>query len=386
MRYQRRLLQSSASAILALAAITPAAFAGKGPEPEPPDFDTAFALNAGIGNVALTSARTTTRDVGDRLFRMRAGLRPMEHVVQAEVAPASSAKGAIAPMTRTVSHMNCWEVYGSLFYYTEEQDSQTQVLSPNVPGGPGGLTLFQPDSELDIFGGTVGIERHFNENWSAGLAVSGSNTDVDVSFTGSSDLDTISVSPYISFYKADALGAADFWADVIYSHGFHEFDNQRLTGGGLASGSPDADTDQIELTTGVNFQYASVTHGPYAGVRWIDGTIDSYTEVGPGGIPVPEQDIESLVSILGYQLSFPIVTGGGTFVPQLRGAWEHEFEDDGNSIFGVALGERDEDAAVLGAGIGYYFNSGWNTVLDYEARLSSHVEGHYVSLKVGKEF
>jgi uncharacterized protein YhjY with autotransporter beta-barrel domain len=389
MRYPSRLLQSSACAILALAAVTPIAFAGKTPEPEPePDFDSTFALNVGLGNAALTSARVTTRDVGDRLFRMRAGIPPWEEVSQAEAAPASTAKGGMAKggMTRSVSHMACWEVYGSLFYYTEDQDSQTQILRPGVVGGPAGIALFQPETELDIFGGTVGIERHFNENWSAGFAVTGSNTDVDVSFAGSSDLDTIAVTPYLSFYKANAFGAADYWADVMYSHGFHEFDTQRLTPAGLASGSPDADTDQIEFTTGVNFHSGSVTHGPYGGVRWIDGSVEGYSETGLGGITVPEQDIESLAGILGYQLSFPIKTGSGTLVPQVRGAWEHEFEEDGNEFFGIALGERDEDAAVLGAGIGYYCNSGWNAVLDYEARLSSHVEGHYVSLKVGKEF
>jgi uncharacterized protein YhjY with autotransporter beta-barrel domain len=385
MKYQSRLHTSCACALMALAAVTPVAFAGKQPEPEPPDLDSGLLVASGIGNAALVSARTTTRDVGDRLFRMRAGLRPMEHVVQEEVAPAAGSKGGMA-MTRTVSSMNCWEVYGSLFYYTEEQDSELRRV-PGIVGGPnGGLVLIHPDTDVDIFGGTVGIERHFNENWSAGLALSGSNTDVDMTFAGSSDIDTFAISPYVSFYKADAFGAADYWADLMYSHGFHEFDIQRLTGGGLAIGSPDADTDHLEFTTGVNFQSGNVTHGPYAGLRWIEGSVDSYTEIGPGGGFFPEQDIESLASTLGYQLSFPIQMSVGTLVPQVRGAWEHEFEDDANNILGFPLGQRDEDTAVFGAGIGYYFNSGWNSVLNYEGRVSSNVEGHYVSLKVGKEF
>ncbi len=392
MRYQSRLLPSYVSALLALAAITPTAFAGKLPDPEPepqPDFDSTFGMIAGIGNAALTSARESTRDVGDRLFRMRAGIRPNEDTVQEQAAPATDSKGGISSkggMTRSVSHMDCWEVYGSLFYYTETQDSHTQLLRTGVVGGPAAVTLFQPETDTDIFGGTIGIERHFNENWSAGFALTASNTDTDVSFAGSSDLDTIALTPYISYYKADAFGTADFWADVMYSHGFHEFDTHRFTGTGIATGSPDGDTDQIEFTTGVNFQSGRVTHGPYAGVRWIDGSIDGYQEIGGGGISVPEQDVESLASILGYQLSFPIATSAGTLVPQVRAAWEHEFEDDGNKIFGVSLGERDEDVGVFGAGLGYYFHNGWNTVLDYEARISSQVEGHYVSLKVGKEF
>jgi hypothetical protein len=373
-------------ALLALAAATPLAQAGKGPDPEP-IFDNAILVASGVGNAALTTARVTTRDVGDRLFAMRAGMLPTEETVQSE-AVATDSKGGMSksPITRTVSHLRCWEIYGSLYYYTEEQDAQSGFI-PGVVGGPnGGIVPIHPSTDVDIFGGNIGIVRHFTENWSAGLALGYANTDVDMTFAGDSDIDTFSVTPYISFYKVDAFGSADYWADLMYSHGFNDIDIQRLTGGGLASGSPDADTDQVEFTTGINLGSATLVHGPYAGLRWIDGTVDSYTEVGPGGIAFPEQDIESLASTLGYQLSFPISLSHGKLVPQVRGAWEHEFEDDGNTIFGIPLGQRDEDVAVLGAGLGFYCQSGWNAVLDYEARLSSNIEGHYVSLKIGKEF
>jgi outer membrane autotransporter protein len=73
-------------------------------------------------------------------------------------------------------------------------------------------------------------------------------------------------------------------------------------------------------------------------------------------------------------------------VPQGRAAWEHEFEDDQNTALGLPGGEIDEDIAVLGAGIGYYMTSHWNVVLDYEARLGSENQSHYVGLKAGYEF
>ena len=110
-------------------------------------------------------------------------------------------------------------------------------------------------------------------------------------------------------------------------------------------------------------------------VTMMYGSVEQFN----GGVRVVREHI-------GFCLLVPIQTSAGTLVPQVRGAWEHEFEDDGTTILGFPLGERDEDTAVFGAGIGYYFNSGWNTVLDYEGRLGSNIEGHYVSLKVGKEF
>lgn len=384
MKHQVTSYKSLCLTLLALAAVTPLAHAGK---QEEPFLDTGILVASGVGNAALTTARTTTRDVGDRLFAMRAGILPFTETTQSEPGVTDS-KGGMSktPITRTVSHLNCWEIYGSLYYYTESQDAQSGFI-PGIVGGPAaGIGPIHPDTDVDIFGGNVGIERHFTENWTAGLAVGFANTDVDMTFAGSSDIDTVAVTPYISYYKKDAFGSADYWADLMYSHGFNDMDIHRLTGGGLASASPDADTDEVEFTTGVNFHTGSVVHGPYGGLRWIDGTVDSYTEVGPGGGFFPEQDIESLASTLGYQASFPIHLNHGTLVPQVRGAWEHEFEDDGNSIFGIPLGERDEDVAVLGAGLGFYCQSGWNAVLDYEARLSSNIEGHYVSLKIGKEF
>jgi uncharacterized protein YhjY with autotransporter beta-barrel domain len=386
MKHQVTSYKSLCLSLLALAAATPLAHAGKSPEPLP-TLDSGLLLASGVGNAALSTARATTRDVGDRLFAMRAGILPVSETTQTTAGAADPKGGMASPITRTVSHLNCWEIYGSIYYYSEEQDAQYGVI-PGVVGGPnGGLAQIHPNTDVDVFGGNVGIKHNFSENWSAGLALGFATTDVDTTFSGTSDTDTFAVTPYISYYNTDAFGSADYWADLMYSHGFNDMDIHRFTGAGLASASPEADTDQLEFTTGVNFGSGNVVHGPYGGLRWIDGSVDSYTEIGTGGGALfPEQDLESLASTLGYQASFPIRMTHGTLVPQIRGAWEHEFEDDANVLFGVPLGERDEDVAVLGAGLGFYCQSGWNAVLDYEARLSSNIEGHYVALKIGKEF
>ena len=78
--------------------------------------------------------------------------------------------------------------------------------------------------------------------------------------------------------------------------------------------------------------------------------------------------------------------GSGTFVPQARAAWEHEFEDDLGTVAGLPQGVLDEDLAVLGLGVGYFMNCGWNVILDYEARLGSESQSHFVGLKGGIEF
>jgi uncharacterized protein YhjY with autotransporter beta-barrel domain len=351
--------------------------------------DSGRLVSSTLRATSISSARATTRDVGDRLFRMRAG-RPQP--MQQAAAPAyvdpgpkggMSAKSSKSPIVMPAETRN-WEVYGSVFAFTEDQDQQ--ILSSRNANGALVQTLVHPDTSVDIFGGNAGFEYRFNERWSAGFALAASSTDVDMTFVGNSDIDTLALVPYVSYYQTNAFAGADLYADAMYVYGMNEYDINRITGGGIASGSPDGDYHQIEVTTGLNFRAGTLVHGPYASLRWLDGTIDSYTETGPGAGAFPSSDYESLATNLGYQVSYPIQLSGGVLVPQGRAAWEHEFEDDQNTALGLPGGEIDEDIAVLGAGIGYYMTSHWNVVLDYEARLGSENQSHYVGLKAGYEF
>ena len=121
--------------------------------------------------------------------------------------------------------------------------------------------------------------------------------------------------------------------------------------------------------------------GGYNGQVFLD-----LPEVGPGAAVFPDSDYESLATQLGYQASYVMQMGSGVLVPQVRAAWEHEFEADQGNFAGIPVGQLDEDLAVLGAGVGYYMNCGWNVVLDYEARLGEESQSHYVGLKAGVEF
>jgi hypothetical protein len=338
---------------------------------------------------SITAARATTRDVGDRLFRMRAG-RP-QAMPQAAAPPVdsgakggmSSAKAPASPILMTAEPRN-WEVYGSVFAFTEDQDQQA-VTTRNGTGAPF-QTLVHPDTSVDIFGGNAGFEYRFTPSWSAGFAIGASSSDVDMTFVGSSDIDTVALVPYVSYYRNEAFAGADFYADLMYVYGMSDYDIRRISGGGIATGSPDGDYNQLEFTSGLNFRSGDLVHGPYGSLRWLDGTIDGYAEAGPGAGLFPESDFESLATNLGYQVSYPVTVSGGVLVPQGRAAWEHEFEDDQAAAFGLPGGEIDEDLAVLGAGLGYYMLNGWNVVLDYEARLGSETQSHYVGLKAGYEF
>lgn len=328
-------------------------------------------LTSSLAASTIGLSRTMTRDVGNRLFRLRSGIRP--ETPQPAAAPSYSAKGGGAKDggSGIVTYKACpWEVFGQIYYTHDDQDAQFA----GVAGNP---VLIHPGARSEIFGGNVGFEYEISSNWAAGFAVGAAKTDIDMRTVGDVDVDSWALIPYVSYYQPSLVGSADFYADLLYAYGDHDYD----MGLGGTFGSTDGHTHQLEFTTGLNYRSGALVHGPYAVVRWIDGEIDAHAF--SGGF---DTDLESLATQLGYQLSYPVSVGAGTLVPQARVAWEHEFEDGLGNIGGIPLGTVDEDIAVLGTGIGYYLPCGWNVVFDYEARLGSEGQSHYVGLKAGYEF
>lgn len=333
---------------------------------------------------SISVTRTATRDVGDRLFRMRSGVRT-EPVVTTQPAPYSSkggmAKGGMAKEPIVITTTCPWEVYGQIFYADEDLDAQYRTV--RVPGANFAVRqLIQADTSIEIFGGVVGFDYDFNENLTAGFAISASRANADMRLVGSADIDNVTLMPYISYYRP--MGNMAFYADLLYGYGINDYDTYRLPAG--VAGSTEGNSHTVEFNTGVNFKAGRFVHGPLAQVRWIDGDIDGYTEIGPGSVTYPDADYKSLATQLGYQVSYQAPMGSGTLVPQARIAWEHEFEDSQSTVAGVPLGQLDEDLAVAGAGVGYFMPCGWNVVLDYEGRFGSELQSHYVGMKVGKEF
>jgi hypothetical protein len=318
------------------------------------------------GNLGSTLAlsRSMTRDVGGRLFRMRAGMSHSSLTSHPSAPPLTvSGKGGMAAAPAPTTYAPDWEVWGQFFYSDDSQDAHVA-----------GNRLVRAKTDTEIIGGTVGFERRIDGNLSFGFGVSFAEADVKMRGVASTDIESVAYIPYVSYYRPDALHGADFYVDALYAYSDNDYRIRRV-----AAGSTDGDSHQFELNAGLNYRRGNAVHGPFGQFRYLDGEIDSYG--GFSGV-----DYESLATQLGYQVSFPVHVQGGVLAPQFTAAWEHEFEPGLGRIGGFELGELDEDLAVLGAGVGFYMATGWNMQLNYEARLGSDSENHYAGLKVGKEF
>ena len=333
-----------------------------------------------LQSTTISSARAATGQVTNRLVGIRNGIPAATTQVQAPAAPVHDAKSGMSsksPAFTTEAAPRLWEVYGNLFYIDQETDEQRQVTQAGAP-----LLLF-PGTDTEIWGGSVGIDRRLNDQWLVGLAFTATNADVDVKNFSSTDIDSYYITPYVSYFRENAVMGADYYADALYSYGSQDYDITRNTG---AVGSPDGETHSIEINTGLRFENSGIKHGPFVGLRWITGEIDSYDESGPGALSVNGTDFDSLASIVGYEVAKHVPIQGGILIPYANAAWEHEFEDESVSIGGTPVSIVDEDTFVLGLGVAAQFTNGWTLQPEYQGRFGSDVTQHYAGIRIGYQF
>ncbi|PAW66045.1 MAG: hypothetical protein B9S38_14265, partial [Verrucomicrobiia bacterium Tous-C4TDCM] len=167
-------------------------------------------------------AWASTRDVGSHLYRNRAGIRPGSSLTDEVVAVSPdakggySAKGGAKVASISVPSPNRWEIFGSLFFYSEDNDGDSyrerdkkkddkkkddkyrnHDMVRAISYGANGVATSSSESSLDVYGGSIGAEYRINRNWSVGLGLTASQGDLDMGSDGSSDIDSVSLVPYV---------------------------------------------------------------------------------------------------------------------------------------------------------------------------------------------
>jgi hypothetical protein len=334
------------------------------------------ALNNGTQDGTLTIDRET-----NRVPQYRWGVFD---VPPADV-PATDSKGAIVKRVDSKGAMapsvcnERWEVFASTYWLTQKVDEQW----PSRP---------VPQSDIEMWGVNAGARYRLNDAWTLGGMVGYNDTFIDLSafpFFGGAKLakvqvDTWAFTPFVTFEKKSLIAGADFLAQLQYTYDSSNYDNNIVIANVRGSRSGYANT--VDLTTGLTWTSGDLHHGPVLGARYTSAHLDSFN-LNPGSIPVGSSNFDSLASVLGYQVSYDIKVGGGKIVPFASASWEHEFKGGyDNVVAGLPNGTIDKDTTVLGAGVGWYGNCGWNVVADYEGRLNDASRSNFVGLKVGKTF
>lgn len=194
--------------------------------------------------------------------------------------------------------------------------------------------------EFDTSGITVGGDYRFSDTFVAGVAYHylDSEADLDNNY-GELDTQGQSLSVFATaygdnFYVEGSIGAGEYEYDSLRVVDYHT----DATFHENLSASPDGEQLTWSLGGGFNAHTDGFSHSYYGQLNSIDLEIDGYTEStnnvanGAMAMAVQEQEIESLQSELGVQLSYAMSQDFGVIHPYVDVAWIHEFEDGDDPI------------------------------------------------------
>jgi outer membrane autotransporter protein len=263
--------------------------------------------------------------------------------------------------------------------------------------------------DYDFYGGglTAGIDYRITDQLVAGAAFGWLTRDSDFDAErGEMDEDDYSGSLYASY-----LGE-QLYVDAIVTYSGIEYDIDRavaFSSGGTtvdAIASSDPDADEIAASAGAGYEFrpdalGGLAFGPQFQLNYVYWDLESFTESGGAGLALSysSDDVDSLQTILGGDVSFPISTGIGVVTPQVRAGWVHEFEADRRRItasfvndtsggeFFVRTRQPDRDWAVLAGSVAAALAGGWSAFVDYETVLGlSDFEEHTLTAGARLEF
>jgi uncharacterized protein YhjY with autotransporter beta-barrel domain len=360
------------------------------PKPEPDRTNVDAIVSAVQSGVPLTAAQcqflmtlsdTILQDINARLFRLRAGVTLNADGTFGAGGPTGAGRDGKEAKSVPEAPFLRWEIFAAGHYGNFDLNDQ---------GDRAGF-------ESNTWVGTIGAEYHLDRHISLGLAASWADGSADLSRKiGSIDAEGLALTAY---------GSAvwdNFYVDLLYSFGTFDQDIRRNTfTSGTSRGDTHAMTNAIQFNTGYIMKLGQLHTGPIASLSWIHGDIDGYRETGGGDarLTIPEQDADSLISQVGWTASYAAPTNFGSFIPQIRASWDHEFLNSAESVSATlqqspfanggrytATGQGAEsgrDYLNLGAGIGARFGNRASVTLDYQTHLfQQRTTAHFASIKV----
>ena len=263
--------------------------------------------------------------------------------------------------------------------------------------------------DFDTTGLVAGVDYRLSDSAVIGLAASYNNLDVefDRSATvsgGDVDADGYGLSLFGSWYQDD------FYLTGLAGFGRQDYDLSRRIVIPTNSANPanqganrtaDADTDSdywtLSLGAGYELRRDALTINPYLQLDYLNADIDGYQETGALGLnlEVDDQEVDSLVSVLGTQVSMTFSQDFGIVQPYARAEWRHEFQNDQRTIrtqyrfdprdnvLEITTDEPDRNYYAVGLGVSAVFQSGLQGFVGYDTLLGlDDVSDHLFSAGV----
>lgn len=330
-----------------------------------------------LANLALTTATVQTTNIGLRLSALRRGARGISLG-----GPSIQGEGQPVPLTVLAGLLSAVDAGGGA---GAEQPSVFRRLGIFLNGqgsfGDQTATTKEPGFKFHTTGATLGGDYRFTDRFVLGTAFGYVSTEADFDASaGDFSARGFSASVFGSYYVGEK-----FYLDTIATYGWNDFDTRRSIAPAavetVAKGDTDGTQFALSVSGGYNFAIGGLAFGPTVRVNYIRVDIDGFREKDGGifDLNVGRQEVRSVTTGVGGQISYAISMPWGVLVPSIRGEWEHEFKgnsrlltgtlvaDPLQTTFAVETNDPDRDYATAGASVTATFTSGMATFVSYEA-------------------
>ena len=338
------------------------------------------------GQMLVNAGNTVTNDLNNHLFNLRAG--GGEEDSDGSIASSmddgvivGQGDGPEDPIARKIKRTRQWEIFTTVNYGN---------VRLSAIGGQAGV-------QVSAWAPSIGIERHLSRGLALGFAASFLTSDQNYTGgLGSLHLEGPALSTYVSFVRKN------YWSSLLYSFGTYEMDSRRNPGFAFptAFGTTRTYTNSVQYNTGWNFLFQNDTlvTGPFAGIDYLHGSVDAYSESGGGlaALRYGKQSYESFVSRVGWSASKKLHTDWATITPQVRLSYERQnLKNNGTSVelinapFSASGGNQSpgQDYLVAGAGVNFQFTDRLNVLLSYQGQFfRNNQEAHFGSVRIGYSF
>jgi outer membrane autotransporter protein len=330
-----------------------------------------------------------------------AALRPQQQTPQgvgipSEVFAQQSTAGEgsdFAPMTV--------QGFGGGFSQMVDYGRWGAYLNSSFSFGNKDETAREPAFDFEALSMVAGLDHRITDTFILGLALGYARIDSELDRGGDLEKDGFGASLYgtwymdklyVDFLAGIAAGQYDMLRNVGYSV-------PAKTGGTtVVNQAFAADSDSTDVTLALGGGYAMSFGGfgltPFVQASYLYSDIEGYTETlrdnntAPGfglALAVEDQEVESLATTVGVNLTRTFNASWGVLSPYLRFDWEHEYLNDSREIVArfaavdqafaslnrivIPTDDPDRDFFNLGVGLSVVLPGGLQGFLDYSTLL-----------------
>ncbi|RDZ28228.1 putative Ig domain-containing protein [Lysobacter silvisoli] len=218
-------------------------------------------------------------------------------------------------------------------------------------GDGGGLTIWTGGSlnsgdrdsrsgsagfDFETSGISAGIDTRVNQAFAFGGGIGYGRDNTDVGRNGTrSDGKSYTLAVYGSYHPGES-----FFVDGLLGYQWLSFDSRRYVtaNGALVRGDRDGKQWFASLSLGGDYHRDQLSLTPYARLDIARATLDGYTERGDAiyALRYQDQDVDTTTASLGLRMDYRFPVSYGTFSPQLRLEYQHDFQDDSSVTLSYA--------------------------------------------------